>query len=77
MADRLHVRCTENSVLAGTGGRRLCFSPSMNSEDTANGDFFQGTPSGEIDLVGVSEEVGAKYEVGQEYSLDLLLYRST
>jgi hypothetical protein len=76
MSDRLRVRCTENVVLDGIGGRRLSFAPSLDVDTTVNGEFFRDTPGGEVQLVGVDEEIGEKYEVGKEYHIDIVLART-
>jgi hypothetical protein len=42
----------------------------VNGDTEENKRFYSSTPSGEIKIAGVSAEVGAQWELGEEYYVD-------
>lgn len=75
MATKAKFRCDGKSVQEYGGDncfRQVNFTPVYDSNpESENGRFYKSTPSGKLELGGVSEEIYNGFEPGKQYFLTI------
>lgn len=74
MKSIVKFRCDGKSIQEYKGGvsRSVNFNPVYDSDpNSENGKFYQSTPSGRLELGGVSEAVYNAFEPGKHYFLTI------